>query len=441
MPRDLTRAPHMLDNERVRSFSRGQPRLDPQSDQRSSAITRVAYFDPFSGASGDMILGALVDSGLPVTALRDGLSKVNLTGYELSSETVAQHSVTGTRVTVRLNDSPAQPSRSWANIRAMLERSSLDDGPRSTALAIFGALAEAEAKVHGSTPEEVHFHEVGAVDSIVDIVGAAIGLDLLGVEQIYSGPISMGHGFVETRHGRLPVPAPATAELIANGAAPTRTLDVEAELLTPTGAAILTTLASFERPQMTTVAVGYGFGRRELPWPNALRLWIGELSDNVFDDRESGPSELLLETNIDDMNPEFYEPLMERLFEAGALDVFLTPIIMKRGRPATKLSVICTGSLRSEIDDILIQHSSTLGVRATRIDRTKAGRRSETVVTRWGDVRVKLKIWQGRVLDAVPEYADCLAITRQSGMPIRQVYGEASRIAEVFVGRRIDADS
>ncbi len=388
-----------------------------------------------------MMLGALVDAGLPLSALRDGLQALDLTGYQLESEPVAQHSITGTRVTVRLNDASEQPARSWADIRTLIESSRLDARPKKTALAIFLALADAEAAVHGTSPEEVHFHEVGAVDSIVDIVGAAVGLDLLGIERVFSGPISLGHGFVNARHGLLPVPAPATAELLATGTAPTRMLDVESELLTPTGAAILTTLAEFRRPAMRTSAVGYGFGRRELPWPNALRLWLGELDDEDEYDQWSAPAELLLETNIDDMNPEFYEPLIERLFEAGSLDVFLTPITMKRGRPATKVSVICAANLRDELDAILIEHSSTLGVRAMPIDRTKADRRIERVVTRWGDVRVKLKIWKGRVLDASPEYADCLTITRETGMPIRHVYGEVSRIAEAFVGRRIDSDN
>ncbi len=389
-----------------------------------------------------MILGALVDAGLSLDDLRDALQLLDLDDYELSAEQVQQHSVTGTRVTVRLVDTVEQPSRSWAGIRKLIDDSTVDGRPKQRALDIFRSLAEAEARVHGTTADAVHFHEVGAVDSIIDIVGASIGLDLLGIEQIYCGPISLGSGFVDTRHGRLPVPAPATAELLAAWRAPTKQLDVEAELVTPTGAAILMTLADFRRPSMRADAVGYGFGRRELPWPNALRVWIGELSEdpaNEAGDRDEWPEELLLETNIDDMNPEFYEPLIEQLFAAGALDVFLTPIIMKRGRPATKVSVICASRLRGEMDEILMQHSSTLGVRALPIDRTKADRRIERVVTRWGDVRVKLKIWRGRVLDAVPEYADCLAITHETGMPIRYVYGEAARIAEAYVGRRGDS--
>ncbi|HET7038111.1 MAG TPA: nickel pincer cofactor biosynthesis protein LarC [Thermomicrobiaceae bacterium] len=396
----------------------------------------IAYFDPYSGASGDMILGALVDVGLSLDALRGALAGLDLGGYELTAERVTQHGVSGTRVSVRVEG--AQPPRAWRDIRALLERAGLPDPVRQRALDIFGALAEAEGRVHGVPIDEVHFHEVGAVDSIVDVVGAAAGLYLLGIEAVYSGPLSLGSGFVSTQHGLLPVPAPATAQLLAASGAPTVAREIEAELLTPTGAAVLTRLARFERPTLRASSVGYGFGRRELPWPNALRLWLGELDDAADIPGDDGPSELLLETNIDDMNPEFYEPLIERLFAAGALDVFLTPIIMKRGRPATKVSVICTAADRTELDRVLIENSSTLGVRALPIDRTKAGRRVEEVVTRWGEVRVKLKLWHGRVLDAVPEYADCLAIAHETGLPIRFVYGEATRIAEAYVGRRME---
>jgi uncharacterized protein (TIGR00299 family) protein len=226
-----------------------------------------------------MVLGALIDAGLPLEQLRQALQALDLTGYEIDAETIQQHSVTGTRVNVTVFEPNQQPSRAWADIRGLIERSALSERVREAALGIFGALAEAEASVHGTTPDDVHFHEVGAVDSIVDIVGAAIGLDLLGIDAIYSGPLSLGHGFVQTQHGLLPLPAPATAALLASAGAPTRSLDVEAELLTPTGAAILTRLATFTRPPFRPAAVGYGFGRRELPWPNALRLWLGELGD------------------------------------------------------------------------------------------------------------------------------------------------------------------
>jgi len=404
--------------------------------------TRVAYFDPYSGASGDMTLGALVDVGVSPDDLRRALAGLDLSGYRLHAERVSQHGVTGTRVTVALDDGSPQPPRAWRDVRALLERADLPESVRRRALDVFAALAAAEGRVHGVPADEVHFHEVGAVDAIVDVVGAAAGLELLGVETVYSGPLSLGSGFVQSRHGMLPVPAPATAALLAEAGAPTRQLDVEAELVTPTGAAILTRLARFERPPLRVERVGYGFGRRELPWPNALRLWVGVLDETqpAPSAADEGPAELLLETNIDDMNPQFFELLVERLFETGALDVWLTPIVMKRGRPATTVSLICAAGRREALERVLIEQSTTLGVRALPVDRTKAGRRIESVVTRWGDVRVKLKIWRGRVLDAVPEYVDCLAIAREHEVAIRLVWSEAARIAEAYVGRRMESD-
>ena len=399
---------------------------------------RIGYVDPFSGASGDMLLGALVDAGLSLDRLRELLAAgLELSGYEISADRAQQHGLTGTRVTVSITE--AQPARAWQEIRSLLERAVLPERARGQALAVFQALAEAEAQVHRVPPAEVHFHELGAVDSIVDIVGIALGLELLGIEALYSGPLPLGRGFVQTQHGLLPIPAPATAALLAGARAPTRPLEVEAELVTPTGAAVLATLARFEQPPMRVEAVGYGFGTRELPWPNALRLWVGEAAGEATGPFDEGPEELLLEANIDDMNPEFFEPLVDRLFEAGALDVWLEPITMKRGRPGTKVSAICRTTDRAELERIFIEHSTTFGVRALPIDRVKAGRRTEQIATRWGDVRIKLKLWRGRVIDAVPEYRDCLAIHERTGMPIRLVYNEAARIAEAWIGRKVEA--
>lgn len=396
---------------------------------------RIAWFDPFSGASGDMVLGALVDAGLSVDALREVLAGLGLPGWELVVEPAEQHGITGTRV--RVLTSYDAPARDWALIRHLLEQASLPEPVRAAALATFGALAEAEARVHGADVERVHFHEVGGVDAIVDIVGAAAGLHLLGIERVFSGPPALGRGFARSQHGTIPVPAPATAELLARAGAPSIDADVQSELLTPTGAAILTTLAEFERPPFRATGVGYGFGQRELPWPNALRVWIGELDVAAPVGEEPPPErELLLEANIDDMNPEFYELLIERLFDAGALDVFLTPIVMKRSRPATKVSVIAAADRRNAVEETIFDNSSTFGVRAMPIDRTKTDRTWVTVATRWGDVRLKLKIWRGRVLEVAPEYADCLAIARQADAPLRLVYGEAQRIGDAFVGRR-----
>ena len=402
----------------------------------------VAFFDPFSGASGDMALGALIDAGLDLDTLRSELSNLDLHGYELTAEPWEQHGITGTRVQV-IATQEEHHYRHWRDIRSMIENSSLRDGTRRRALHIFQGLAEAEARVHGMSVEDVHFHEVGAVDSIVDIVGAAAGLELLGIEQVYSGTLRDGTGFVRAAHGLLPVPAPATAELIAMAGAPLKQRDIQSELLTPTGAAILTRLATFQHPEMTTTAVGYGYGSKEFEWPNALRVWIGELVPEAKTSPEPAPAdagdiEILLETNIDDMNPEFFEPLTDLLFQHGAFDVYLTPITMKRGRPATMVSVICDLAHRTALESVLMEHSTTLGVRMTPIERVKAGRRIETVTTRWGEVRVKLKIWGGRVTDVAPEYVDCLAIVQEHDVPIRLVSGEAARIAEAFIGRQVD---
>ena len=397
----------------------------------------IAFFDPFSGASGDMVLGALVDAGLALDDLRAVLTGLDLDGYRITAERMEQHGITGTRVRVHVDDD--QPARDWRVIQDLLMQSDLPEPVRDAALAIFGALAAAEAHVHGADIEHVHFHEVGGVDAIVDIVGAVAGLYLMGVDAVYSGPPALGRGFARSQHGIIPVPAPATAQLLTNAGAPSRDAEVEAELLTPTGAAILTTLAVFDRPQFTSTSIGYGFGQRSLPWPNALRVWIGELAER--EPSQSDPvipatSEILLEANIDDMNPEFYELLTERLFDAGALDVYLTPIVMKRGRPATTVSVIASASDRSAIEETLFQDSSTFGVRVLTLDRTKAGRSWETVATRWGDVRLKLKIVRGRVIEVAPEYVDCANIARESGAPLRLIYGEALRLGDVFVGQR-----
>ncbi len=411
---------------------------------------RIAYFDPFSGASGDMVLGALVDAGLSLPALRAELAKLDLPGWELRAEPAGHGTsgLRGTRVTVALTERD-QPLRDWAAIRDLIAASRLDGATRAASLAVFGRLAEAEAKVHGLPPDEVHFHEVGAVDAIVDICGACAGFALLGVEAIFSGPPRLGSGFAQTMHGRIPIPAPATAQLLADAAAPTAGPDpgnesVQAELLTPTGAALLTTLARFRQPDFVPVAVGYGFGRRELPWPNALRVFLADADPAAVgpaggEGAGAGDGDLVLETNIDDMNPQFYELLTERLFAAGALDVWLTPIAMKKGRPATQVSVLGAAARRLALEGVLFAESTTLGVRATRIERTKAARRVETAATRWGDVRLKLKVWNGRVLDAAPEYDDCLALARAHGLPLREVWDEAHRLGAVHVGQPVAA--
>jgi len=400
-------------------------------------LVRTAIFDPLSGASGDMILGALVDSGMPLSTIQIAIAQLGIEDARISAEPASSGAVRGIRV--RVETIGAQPSRNWQAIRGLLEASALNAIVRDAALSVFQILAEAEAEAHGEPVESVHFHEAGAVDAIVDVVGACAGLAHLGVERIVSRPVAVGSGWVQSAHGLLPVPAPATAILLERARAPIRANPPgptePGELLTPTGAAILGALAEWRVPSFVPERVGYGFGSRQLPWPNALRLWIGETAAAGDDSSES---ELLLETNIDDMNPQFFEPLSDRLFAAGALDVWLSPATMKKGRPATVLSAIVPASRRDDVERALFLNSTTLGVRATAIDRTKAPRRFVPVATRWGEVQLKLRGWDGRVIGAMPEYDDCLRLSRESGASMHEVWGEANRLGEVFIGRRWD---
>ena len=395
-------------------------------------MARIAIFDPFSGASGDMVLGALVDAGLPVDLLQQTASQLGLSGVRVTAGSTHAGAVRGTRVRIEVTEE--QPPRTWKQIRALLNTSTLGSDVRDAALAVFAALARAEAEAHGVAEDDVHFHEVGAVDSLVDIVGACAGFRYLGVEQVASYPVAVGSGWVRMAHGVLPVPAPATAILLTRGTVPVRPNppgeDQPGELLTPTGAAILSALADWTVPSFIPERLGHGFGSRILPWPNALRLWIGETSN------AEANQEFLLETNIDDMNPQFFAPISNRLFAAGALDVWLTPVTMKKGRPATTIAAIVPAGRKTEVERTLILESTTLGIRATPISRTKATRLFVTVATRWGDVRLKLRGWEGRVIGAMPEYEDCLLLSEERGVPIREVWAEANRLGEVFVGQR-----
>jgi uncharacterized protein (TIGR00299 family) protein len=398
---------------------------------------RIAFFDPFSGASGDMMLGALIDAGAPAAEIVEMLGGLQLRGWTLNAESASQNGIAGTQVTVVAEDEAH--SRTWRAIREIIETSTLPDIVKARAIAIFSNLAEAEAAIHDSIPDDVHFHEVGGIDAIIDICGTSCALEILGIEAVFSGPPRVGTGFAKSMHGVIPVPAPATARLLAMAGAPLPAADperdaVRGELLTPTGAAILTTLARFERPAFAPSAIGYGYGRKTLPWPNALRVWIGETADGVA----ASDAEVLIETNIDDMSAQHIELLIERLFAAGAYDAWTASITMKKGRPALLVSAIGPASARDAIAATMIEQSTTLGVRVQLIERIKAVRRIETVVTRWGDVRVKLRGWSGRVIDIAPEYDDCAAIARQQDLPLRVVWNEAHRIGESFVGLRID---
>lgn len=417
-------------------------------------MTRVAYFDAPAGISGDMTLGAFLHAGLSLDDLARGLVPLALPGYVLRAEPASQYGITGTHLTVDV--APGQPQRDWRAIRALIADSGLTDRAKEAALRIFGALAAAEAAVHGVAVDDVHFHEVGAVDSIVDIVGTAVALGLLGIEAVYGSPFAQGSGWTQSQHGRIPIPAPATLALIAAARAPTVPLDTDKETVTPTGAAIVTALAAgYDRPAMRVERVGYGFGTRPMPWPNCLRVWIGEAGreqgagdreqqaavrlDAPFSDplpHASRPlsSEYLLAANIDDMTPEALAFALERLFAAGALDAWFVPITMKKSRPAVQVAVICRAEERAAITATLLTQTSTFGVRAVPLDRAKAERHWERVETQWGPVRVKIKTWEGVALDAVPEYEQVAALARAAGVPFRTVYAAAAAAGRRFVG-------
>jgi hypothetical protein len=381
-------------------------------------MARVGYLDCFSGASGDMILGALVDAGLSLRSLRAELAKLPLTGYRLSARKVRRAGLAATQV--RVTVAKKQPPRRLADILSIIEGGSLPPGDKEKGSAVFRRLAEAEAKVHGlPAGRQAHLHEVGAVDAIVDVMGAVAGLRLLAVEELFASALPLGGGTTESAGGVLPLPAPATLELVASVGAPTAAhrCGEERELLTPTGAAIITTLARFQRPAMTVERVGYGAGSRDVPgWPNVLRLWLGTTVE------EGGRPMLLLETNIDDMSPEILGYVQERLFASGAADVWLTPIQMKKGRPGVLLSVLCPLETEEAIVSLILRETSTLGVRLREVRRQEAEREVLAFESSLGPAVVKVKRLPGEPPQAAPEYEVCKRLAEASGRPLAEVY-------------------
>ena len=365
-----------------------------------------------------MTLAALLDLGLPQEKLREELAKLGVGNFSLEIFKGSRSGLAALGLEVKAGPQE-EHHRHFSDIRKMIETSTLEQRVKETSLAIFQRLAEAEAKVHGQRLEEVHFHEVGAVDSIVDIVGTAIGIDHFSPERIVSSELPMGKGFVQCQHGRLPVPAPATLEILKGY--PIKNADVEGELVTPTGAAIVAALSSGVDAwtNMKIDRIGYGMGKREFPdRPNLLRLIFGETFEAYRSDRVA-----VLEANIDDMNPEFYDFLMERLFEHGALDVSLSPLLMKKNRPGTLLRVIVEEKDADGLSEVILRESTTLGVRSYPVSRRKLPREISEVETKYGRVRVKVS----GELRFQPEYEDCKRIALEKGVPIQEVYQEAMR--------------
>ncbi len=383
----------------------------------------TAYFDCFSGAAGDMIVGALVDAGADTAALRERLAALPVSGYALSFEKVTKQGFAATRFIVDLDKSETQPHRHLKTITAILDESGLPEGVTAKAKAIFTRLAEAEAKVHGTSVEKVHFHEVGAVDAIVDVTACVIALDLLGVDRVVCSEIPVGSGTVHCDHGVMPVPAPATAELLRG--VPLAACEERGELTTPTGAAILTTLAqSFgPMPAMTIAAIGFGAGSRDSQTrPNVLRVMLGESTGEAESDEI-----VALETNLDDVTPEIVGFAMERLWAAGALDVYTQPILMKKGRSGWLLTVLCAPCRAGEIERVIFAETPTFGVRRSTMRRSKLRRRHENVETPFGTIRMKIGERAG-VVTAAPEYEDCRAAALPAGIPLREVM-MAARVA------------
>jgi pyridinium-3,5-bisthiocarboxylic acid mononucleotide nickel chelatase len=376
----------------------------------------IAYFDCFSGISGDMTLGALIDAGLPLSDLQEQLSRVKLTGYRLEVRERREGSIQGTQLDV-IVDEIEQPARHLGDIRRLLQDSSLDVAIVERAVAVFSRLARAEAAVHGVAAEAVHFHEVGAVDAIVDVVGAVAGLSLLGVDAVYASSLPLGQGAIESRHGILPLPAPGTLEILAEVGAPTRPIASDRELVTPTGAALVAELALFKQPPLRLRRVGYGFGRRKLAWPNCLRLWLGE----PLEARLAADVVCLLEANIDDISGEALGYAMERLFLAGALDVFFQAIQMKKNRPGVLLGVLAGEAQVHELAAVILAETTTLGVRVGRRERFVADRQAAVAQTALGPVAVKIKRVGERTVVS-PEYDDAARLARERGIPLAEVY-------------------
>ncbi len=389
---------------------------------------KIIYMDCYSGISGDMFLGALIDLGLKLEDLEPLLAGLPLSGYCLEVSEIKRGGLSATKFNVILEEKE-EPARHLSHILQIINDAQLPQAVKENSGRVFRLLAEAEAKVHGTTIENVHFHEVGALDAIVDIVGTAAALHLLGVDQLHCSPLPLGRGEVQTTHGKLPLPAPATLELLARRGAPVIGSDVDFELVTPTGAALAAAFASSfgTLPAMEVEAVGYGGGSHDPGYPNYLRLIYGSCRPQTARYEEEV---LLIETNIDDLNPEIYGYLMDKLFEGGALDVYYTSVQMKKNRPAVLLSVLSPPHLNEGLLDIIFNETSTLGVRINSVRKVMLARDTAVVQTDWGPVNIKYSpsIRGEEIRHFSPEYEDCLQVARKSGLPLKEVYRIAARL-------------
>ncbi len=392
---------------------------------------RIAYFDMFSGISGDMLLGAIIHAGIPIEHIRNELAKLPLSGYHLNISMIERSMVSAAKIDVHLIDEMHEHHghhhhADYAGIRSMILASGITERAKGIAVEVFDAIAKAEAKIHAVPVEKVHFHEVGAVDSIVDIVGSAIGLDALGIEAVYTSRALVGSsGFIETQHGTMPIPTPATLEILSGY--PVEMAPLDQEFTTPTGAGFIKALSKGVLPSSSVITVeriGYGAGTREIPGrPNLFRLVIGEYADEKLPGAVT-----MLETNIDDMNPEIFPHVIERLLEEGANDAYIVPIIMKKGRPAFLLVVNCEGERVEHVTGVLFAETTTTGVRISTQSRMKLLRKQTERNTRFGVVRFK-EVHRNGAVTLVPEFEECRRIAKEYRIPLVDVYAELEYIA------------
>ena len=385
---------------------------------------KIAYGELIGGVSGDMFVAALIDLGLPLSRLKSELRRIPTLKFELKTSRNLVHAVRATQFQVICPEREAP--RSWQSIRRLIERSKLSSEVKHTGLNIFARLAEVEAKIHGVAVNKVHFHELGATDSIVDIIAVAIGIHELGIRALHFSRIPLGRGVTRSRHGSLPLPGPATLELLKG--LPTFGIDLECETVTPTGAAIVGTLGSSfgAQPSMKTDKIGYGAGQKKFPhWPNLFRLSVGDQGARLIQEEM-----LVIETNIDDMNPQYFDRVMEQLFAGGARDVFLAPMQMKKNRPATLLTVICQPLQRDRLAEIILQETTSIGLRYYPVSRLTLKRATRKVRTRYGEVTVKIAEQPDGTRRAMPEYEDLKRIAKAMHQPLKTIHDEVIRRLE-----------
>jgi uncharacterized protein (TIGR00299 family) protein len=380
---------------------------------------KIAYFDCFSGASGNMILGSMIDAGLSSQRLREELKKLRLHDVSLKVKKVQKGGISGTLVMVE-GRREKRHSRNLKEILKIIDQSRLEPWIKEKSREVFKRIASVEAKIHRKPLEEIHFHEIGGLDSIVDIVGGIWGIREMGIEKLYVSRVNVGTGFIKCEHGILPVPAPASLALMRGK--PIYSSGVETELLTPTGAVLLTSLGSEK--------IGYGAGRDDLPHPNLLRLIIGREETTAGKEKV-----MIVETNIDDMNPQFYDHVMERLLGMDVQEVFLTPILMKKNRPGILLTVICPVEKLPTVIDFLIRETTTIGLRWREEERSCAEREILTLRTKYGEIRFKLARWEGSLVNLSPEYEDCKRLALKKKVPLKEIYEEAKKAEREFRGR------